>query len=155
MLELFDDDLLKTDLERVCRDCHRELTDISNQNLLLTGAAGFLGYYFAAVIGYWNLHNDNKIRCVLQDNFKRGRPLWIDELPDSIGMSVLERDVLLPFAIDDFRYENVIHAASIASPIFYRKFPIETMDANVIGLRNLLDAQLKYREKSGSDTRFL
>jgi UDP-glucuronate decarboxylase len=34
----------------------------------------------------------------------------------------------------------VIHAASIASPIFYRRHPIETMDANVIGLRNLLDA---------------
>jgi len=36
----------------------------------------------------------------------------------------------------------IIHAASIASPIFYRKHPIETMDANVMGLRHLLDAAM-------------
>jgi UDP-glucuronate decarboxylase len=33
-----------------------------------------------------------------------------------------------------------VHAASIASPTFYRLHPIETMDANVNGLRHLLDA---------------
>ena len=33
----------------------------------------------------------------------------------------------------------MIHLASIASPIFYRKYPIQTLDANVTGYRNLLD----------------
>jgi len=33
----------------------------------------------------------------------------------------------------------VIHAAGIASPTYYRKYPIETMDANVTGLRALLE----------------
>jgi UDP-glucuronate decarboxylase len=33
----------------------------------------------------------------------------------------------------------VFHLASIASPTFYRRFPLETMDANVVGLRRLLD----------------
>jgi UDP-glucuronate decarboxylase len=33
----------------------------------------------------------------------------------------------------------IVHAASIASPTYYRKYPIKTMDANVQGLRNLLD----------------
>ena len=37
------------------------------------------------------------------------------------------------------RFDFIIHAASIASPTYYRRYPIETMDANVIGLRNLLD----------------
>ena len=36
-------------------------------------------------------------------------------------------------------FEYIIHAAVIASPIYYRKYPIETMDANINGLRNLLD----------------
>jgi UDP-glucuronate decarboxylase len=36
------------------------------------------------------------------------------------------------------RWDYVIHAASIASPTFYRRFPVETIDANVIGLRRLL-----------------
>ena len=38
----------------------------------------------------------------------------------------------------------LIHAASIASPSFYRKFPLETIDANIWGLRKILDF---YRER--------
>ena len=41
--------------------------------------------------------------------------------------------------IDYPKPDFIIHAASIASPIYYRKYPIETIDANVTGLRNLLD----------------
>ena len=44
--------------------------------------------------------------------------------------------------INDIDYPKpdfIIHAASIASPLYYRKYPIETIDANVTGLRNLLD----------------
>ena len=35
--------------------------------------------------------------------------------------------------------DYVLHMASIASPTFYRKYPIETLDANIWGLRRLLD----------------
>ena len=31
--------------------------------------------------------------------------------------------------------DYIIHLASIASPIFYRKYPIETLDANVTGYK--------------------
>jgi UDP-glucuronate decarboxylase len=33
----------------------------------------------------------------------------------------------------------IIHGASIASPTFYRIYPLETIDANITGLRRLLD----------------
>ena len=42
--------------------------------------------------------------------------------------------------------DYIIHAASIASPIFYRKHPIETIDANIIGLRSLLDYALERKK---------
>ena len=42
------------------------------------------------------------------------------------------------------RATHIIHMASIALPTFYRQFPLETLDANVGGLRNLLDF---YRDK--------
>jgi nucleoside-diphosphate-sugar epimerase len=41
----------------------------------------------------------------------------------------------------------LIHAASIASPIYYRQHPIETMDANVNGLRFFLDYCLAQQQK--------
>ena len=35
--------------------------------------------------------------------------------------------------------DYLIHGASIASPIFYRKYPIDTIKVNVLGLINILD----------------
>jgi nucleoside-diphosphate-sugar epimerase len=51
----------------------------------------------------------------------------------------------LPADMGDFQF--IIHAASIASPMYYRRYPIETMDSNINGLRNLLDYSLAQKEK--------
>jgi dTDP-glucose 4,6-dehydratase/UDP-glucuronate decarboxylase len=53
-------------------------------------------------------------------------------------VQILKHDITqaMPGAAD---FDFIIHAASIASPTFYRQHPIETMDANVQGLRNLLE----------------
>jgi nucleoside-diphosphate-sugar epimerase len=59
----------------------------------------------------------------------------------------------LPDAMPDFAY--IIHAASIASPFYYRKHPIETMDANVNGLRSLLEYSRRQNEKGKNVEGFL
>ena len=153
MRKIFNEPLFTSDLEKVCEDCFDELQALSGQNLLITGAAGFLGYYFAAVICFWNSQQKEKIICTLQDNFIRGRPVWLNDLKKHHDFRVEKRDVTKKYV--KFEFQNVIHAASIASPTFYRKYPIETMDANVIGLRNLLEAQNRFKLESNIDTRFL
>ncbi|WMT40468.1 NAD-dependent epimerase/dehydratase family protein [Paenibacillus sp. D2_2] len=44
---------------------------------------------------------------------------------------------------EDFSFAGdadlIFHMASLASPVYYRLHPIETMDADVVGLRRLLD----------------
>ena len=52
---------------------------------------------------------------------------------------MLQHDITQPLPAGLPEWQYLIHAASIASPIYYRKHPIETMDANVNGLRLLLD----------------
>jgi nucleoside-diphosphate-sugar epimerase len=92
-------------------------------------------HYFAA------LNDDGRLqkscRVIALDNFMRGLPDWLSHFKKRSDFQVMSKDIIrsgkLPAA--DF----IIHAASIASPIYYRKHPIETMDANVIGLRNLLE----------------
>lgn len=44
--------------------------------------------------------------------------------------------------------DYIVHGASIASPVWYRKFPLETIDANVTGTRKLLDLGRKNKVKS-------
>ena len=52
---------------------------------------------------------------------------------------------ILTFECDiDFHY--IIHAASIASPIFYRQYPIETIRVNSLGTDRLLDFAFKSKD---------
>jgi dTDP-glucose 4,6-dehydratase/UDP-glucuronate decarboxylase len=44
-----------------------------------------------------------------------------------------------PLPRDMGHFDWIIHAAGIASPIYYRIHPLECIDANINGLRNLLD----------------
>ena len=146
-------DYIEEDLERIITNCDYEFSKLSGEKLLLTGCAGFLGYYFSLIFAFWNNNNDSKISCVFQDNFIRGKPSWLNQIEKNESITVQNFDVLNTY--ENFDFTNVIHAASIASPIYYRQFPIETMDANVNGLRNLLESQQEFKRKFNVKTNFL
>ena len=134
------DDVINADLIYMLDNLSEELENLNNQNLLITGGAGFLGYYLIKLILFRNVKYPKlKINLTVMDNFIRGTPKWISELANNNLFKLIEHDITSPFPsnVDNFNY--IIHAASIASPTFYRLFPIETMDSNVIGLRNLLN----------------
>jgi len=124
-----------------------ELEKMYGSTIVITGCAGFLGYYFCQFFHHYSdILRLKKVVCL--DNFMLGHPGWIDEIADGRCFTVKDFDVIkndikdVPEAAEaDF----VIHMASIASPVFYRKYPIETLDANVWGLRRLLDF---YAERS-------
>jgi dTDP-glucose 4,6-dehydratase/UDP-glucuronate decarboxylase len=112
----------------------------AGKTILLTGAAGFLGGHF---IHYFLALNDSCLadkpcRLMAWDNFARGAPPWLDAMPPRPDLLRETRDITQKQAFPPVDF--ILHAASIASPVFYRRHPIETMDANVAGLRHLLDA---------------
>jgi UDP-glucuronate decarboxylase len=118
-----------------------DLRRMSGRRVLVTGGAGFLGYYLVQLPLAWNdAHPDEPpIQVTVFDNYFRGVPEWLGKLGRRPEVELVEHDVRepLPDRMDDFAY--VVHAAGIASPTYYRAHPIETMDANITGLRNLLD----------------
>lgn len=141
--------MIKEDLEYICRALKTEFAAMAGKRLLIAGGAGFLGYYLVQSILYWNDANDGApISLSVFDNYIRGVPRWLTNLNRGAQLTVTRHDITkpLPQNIEDFQF--IIHAASIASPTFYRKHPIETMDANVNGLRILLE--YANRQKAGS-----
>lgn len=108
--------------------------------VLVTGCAGFLGYTLVRYL----VEVSPAAEVVGLDNFRLGRPAWLEQLERlhrprlRVHEFDLARDSLdrIPGTA---RVTHVLHMASIASPVFYRKFPIETIDANVWGVRHLLD----------------
>lgn len=128
------------DLDYMCDALRDELAQLSGKNLLITGGAGFLGYYLAQLPLHWNRRSGTRpIRVAVFDSYARGMPDWLQSLSRDPALALVRHDVTtpLPESIEDFQY--IIHAASIASPTYYRQHPIETMDANVNGLRALLE----------------
>lgn len=111
--------------------------------ILVTGCAGFLGFYFMKFFIHFAKELGIK-KIIGLDNFMLRTPEWIKEIEEKNNAFV----EIYKFDIIKDKIENIkscknidfiVHMASIASPIFYRKYPIETLDANIWGLRNLLE----------------
>lgn len=143
-------EVVRTDLDAICTNAGEELRAMSGHGVLITGGAGFLGYYLVQAMAHWNTRNPTlpPIRITVWDNFSRGLPGWLSSLAESNAVTLKKQDLRDPLPAEMGDYAWVVHAASIASPIYYRKDPVGTMDANVNGLRNLLDYFLK-RKNAG------
>jgi nucleoside-diphosphate-sugar epimerase len=140
--------LLETDLEYMVRMCREEFETLSGKRLLITGGAGFLGYYFIHSVLHWNTHHaKQKIALTVYDNFMRGMPEWLTELHARKGFELRTHDMILPLPQDFGDYDYIVHAAGIASPKYYRLYPLKCIDANINGLRNLLDYSVRRRDQ--------
>lgn len=127
------------DLDSICEGLRDELPLLSGARLLILGGAGFLGHYLVQAAVHASERLPEPIDLHVYDNYARGVPAWLSALEGRPGVTLRRHDVVEPLPEDLGAFDYVIHAASIASPTFYRRFPIETMDANVTGLRRLLD----------------
>lgn len=133
----------------LCEDLHYTLKKLTEEereklrgsSILITGCAGFLGFYF---MHFLYEHRDTlQLKWVIGlDNFMLGYPKWLEKIVEDDRFRIEKFDIISDDigevkGSEDADY--VIHMASIASPIFYRQYPIETLDANIWGLRRLLD----------------
>ena len=116
--------------------------------LLITGGGGFLGYYLVQSALHWNRTRGGKgkIDVTVYDNYARGVPVWLEELRGQPLLKLLKQDMTLPLPSDMGHFDYVIHAAGIASPMYYRAQPLKCIDANIIGLRNLLEYMVAERD---------
>ena len=127
---------------------------LSGRVILITGCAGFLGYSFLHF--FTRFARELRVRRLIGlDSFILGRPRWLDDM--AAANPVLElhaadiRSIDLAAVPGADEADVIIHMASIASPTFYRKHPIETLEANIWGLRALLDF---YKERTTAGVLF-
>ena len=150
-------DVVRSDLDEILDGAAAELAQIAGKKLLVTGGAGFLGYYLIQTALAWNdrVEVKDRIGVTVLDSYVRGVPDWLSRDSSAEGLKLIEHDVRRPLPEDLGDFEYIVHAAGIASPTYYRQHPIETMDANITGLRLLLDRVVEAGERSFQTDGFL
>ena len=124
----------------------REIDRLKDSTVLITGCAGTLGLQLVGFLVEYSEELNLSVICL--DNFMLGYPKWLKRVGELPKVSVHKFDVVS----DDLskipgadKADYIFHMAAIASPVFYRTYPLQTIDANTTGFRRILDF---YREKN-------
>jgi len=111
--------------------------------ILISGAFGFLGKLFQSYFIYIN-ENILRVPCqvICVDNYvvsSKFSDLHVN------NFSYIYHNICDPIDENTLpdKIDFLINCAGIASPIFYHKFPLETMDVSYVGTKNILDLARK------------
>jgi UDP-glucuronate decarboxylase len=143
-------ELASEDVRAISRHLGADAHRFSGKTILLAGGAGFLGRHFVSFFRHLNsevLEKPCKVLCA--DNFITGdqQALHKDGRYDPNILDVWA-DVSYPLVLrDDLHF--IIHAAGVASPVYYMKYPMETIDSAVQGTKNLLELARKNKHLEG------
>ena len=99
--------------------------------VLITGAAGFLGSHLTDRF----IAEGHEVVGV--DNFITGDPDNVAHLAGNSKFELIRHDVST-FTYVPGKFDGVLHLASLASPVDYLNFPIETLKVGSIGTLNAL-----------------
>jgi nucleoside-diphosphate-sugar epimerase len=99
--------------------------------VVITGGAGFLGSHLADRF----LADGAEVVCV--DNLITGRRRNIGHLDGNPRFAFQNEDVSGPWQVDG-KVDAILHFASLASPVDYQRYPIETLEVGTLGTLNAL-----------------
>src|SRR3989344_1915615 len=140
--------IIAEDLAIITKGIKKEAGALEGKTLLISGGAGFLGSYIVGAIHILNKNFFKKpCRVLSLDNYITApKKSFLADIKDK-NIKLVRTDVTKNFKIKG-SVDYIIHAAGIASPVYYRKFPIQTIEAAVLGAKNLLELAREKKTKS-------
>lgn len=119
-----------------------DLSGLQDKQILVTGATGLIGGCLVDMLMQSACH------CkvfAMGRNEERARKRFADYWSlDSFGF--IRGDVTNPLSCDN-TFDYIIHAASNASPNFFREKPVEVIKSNIIGVDNLMAYGISHQMK--------
>ncbi|MFZ2682354.1 MAG: NAD-dependent epimerase/dehydratase family protein [Patescibacteria group bacterium] len=131
--------VLAADLQAIVQALGAQAHKLSGKTLLVSGSSGFLGRHFLLALQHLNQHVLAKpCKVIAIDSSIVGTGLnTFGELYD-LNFTHITTDICAPLSLD-LKVDYIVHMAGIASPVYYTKFPLETIRAAVHGTENLLE----------------
>ncbi len=138
--------MFQTDIEEIAHGLEDISEKLSGKTILITGGRGFLGRYFIETFNYLNKNILNKpIKTIALDNLITSGAAG-SEIPSYENVEFINHNVINPFKAKE-KLDFIIHAAGIASPFYYRAFPIETLEVAINGTRNMLELAKHHKSR--------
>ena len=134
------DEIISEDVRRLTNNLIEFEQAVKDKTILVTGGSGFIGSWFCDVLVNFGAN----VICV--DNLISGSNTNTDHLSERRNFQFINEDVTK--FITDEKLDYITHMASIASPLSYLAKPIETLDANVVGTRRMLELARENNVKS-------
>ena len=140
-MKIKENQIIEEDIIEICKEIPGK--HFQNKTILISGASGFLASYLVKYFLYLNSLNSNQETKVigLVRNIEKAKDRFKAYLEDPM-LELFNHDVNKKLDIKD-SINFIIHAASQASPKYYKDDPVGTLKPNVLGTINLLDLSLK------------
>lgn len=140
-----EDKIIKEDMECIYM-AGTQWSRLNNASVLVTGCSGMIASYYVLFLIY--LVEIKKLSITIYAEVRRK-----EKLQERLGFyclqdyfHILECDIC-DLAKTNIKPDYIVHAASLASPQYYGKYPVETMLPNVVGTTILLDIAVKSKSK--------
>jgi len=127
-----------------------EAERFSGKTVLLSGGGGFLGRHLIAVFRRLNKEClPRPVRVISVDNYITGEQTSLqDEAHRDPNIVDVWADVTYPLPVRE-NLNFIIHAAGVASPVYYMRYPLETIESAVQGTKNLMEVARRNKELEG------
>ena len=120
-----------------------DLSTLNDSRILVTGATGLIGSCLVDVL-LTNPHRNYQVYA-LGRNEERARRRF-NNYWETADFHFIRHDISLPLD-SDIRFDYIIHAASNASPNFFKEKPVEVIKSNIIGVENLMEHGIRHGMK--------
>jgi dTDP-glucose 4,6-dehydratase/UDP-glucuronate decarboxylase len=131
--------VIRADIQAISEELGQVLAPLAGATLLVTGGSGFLCSYLLETIAWLNETVwDHPCRVISLDNLRTGVASRVAHLAGRPEFRFVNHDVSEPLHLGE-PVQWIVHGAGIASPAFYRQYPLETVDVNVAGTRRMLE----------------
>jgi nucleoside-diphosphate-sugar epimerase len=117
-----------------------DFTSLDGSRILITGATGLIGGCLVDIL----MHDDSQCHVyALGRNETRARHRFADYWQHE-RFHFVKGDVTEPLPVD-VAFDYIIHAASNASPNFFKEKPVEVVKANITGVERLMEYGLAHQ----------
>jgi len=138
--------IISEDISSLARSLEDYYPFFEGRTFLITGAGGFLGRYMVLLLDHLNENVlGTKASALLLDNFVTG---YEQQVAGQNEHLIFKKHNVIETFQTERPIDYIIHNAGIASPVYYTKYPIETMDVGTIGTRNMLELARRKAIKS-------